>query len=193
MIGLLQHLYNNISDLIATFRGYYWKLFCKKIGSQVRIMSGVTIMSPKKVSIGDYVFINKNSILSATCGDIEIGLGCMLATSCNLITANHGYSEYKKPMFIQPIFGGPIVLEDDVWLGANVVVTSNVRIGRGSIVGANSVVTKDVAPFSIVGGVPAKLLKYRFSENEIIKARAVKLDKYIFDRKKGKMHHKKNK
>lgn len=59
---------------------------------------------------------------------------------------------------------GPIVVEDDVWLGFRVTVLSGVTIGRGAVVAAGSVVTKDVPPYAIVGGVPAKVIKYRFSE-----------------------------
>ena len=64
---------------------------------------------------------------------------------------------------------GNIIVEDDVWIGSNCVILSGVKIGKGSIVGAGSVVTKDVEPYSIVGGSPAKLIKYRFSA-EIITA-----------------------
>ncbi len=63
---------------------------------------------------------------------------------------------------------GPIIVEDDVWLGMDSLILSGVRIGQGAIIAAGSVVTKDVAPYSIVGGNPAKILKYRYSE-EIIK------------------------
>ena len=61
----------------------------------------------------------------------------------------------------------PIYIGNDVWIGSNVVVIDGIKIGHGSIIGANSVVTKDVEPYSIVGGVPAKLIKKRFSEEEI--------------------------
>ena len=63
---------------------------------------------------------------------------------------------------------GDVILAEDVWVGSNVVILSGVKIGRGAIIAAGSVVTKDVAPYSIVGGVPAKVIKMRFSD-EVIK------------------------
>ena len=63
----------------------------------------------------------------------------------------------------------PVTIEDDVWCGANVTILKGVTIGRGSVVAAGAVVTKSFAPYSIIGGVPAKLLKMRFTEEEIKK------------------------
>jgi len=71
-----------------------------------------------------------------------------------------------------------VVIEDDVWIGANVVVSPGVHIKRGAIVGANSVVTKDVDAYSIVGGAPAKFIKYRFDQETIKKASKVDLSKF---------------
>lgn len=64
---------------------------------------------------------------------------------------------------------GSVIIEDDVWIGANCIITSGVRIGKGAVIAAGSVVTKDVEPYAIVGGNPAKLIKYRFSEEIIAK------------------------
>ncbi|KXU41364.1 CatB-related O-acetyltransferase [Longibaculum muris] len=74
----------------------------------------------------------------------------------------------------ESIVRGPIIVEDDVWIGYGAVIMSGVTVGRGSIIGAKSVVTKDVPPFAIVGGVPAKVIKYRF--NNTIQAKISKLD-----------------
>ena len=62
----------------------------------------------------------------------------------------------------------PVVIESDVWVGTNVTILNGVRIGRGAIVAAGAVVIKDVPAYAIVGGVPAKVLKYRFTEEEIV-------------------------
>lgn len=67
----------------------------------------------------------------------------------------------------EAISKGNIILEDDVWIGANVTVLSGVHIGQGAVVSAGAVVTKDVPPYSIVGGVPARIIKYRFDEDII--------------------------
>ena len=80
------------------------------------------------------------------------------------------FKDWGKPIRFQAFESGPVIIEDDVWLGANVVVLPNVKIGKGAIIGANAVVTKNVAPYSIMGGVPAKFIKYRFSSDDIVEA-----------------------
>ena len=85
----------------------------------------------------------------------------MIAPGCIFVAFDHGFDRFDIPMNQQPFTEAPIIIEDDVWIGANCTITKGVRIQTGSIVAANSVVTKDVLPFSIVGGVPAKLIKSR--------------------------------
>lgn len=67
----------------------------------------------------------------------------------------------------------PVVIEDDVWIGANVTILKGVTIGRGSVVAAGVVVTKSCPPYSIIGGVPAKVLKMRFTPEEIVKHESI--------------------
>jgi len=114
-----------------------------------------------KLSIGDNCYIGSFCIISSHRGSIEIGNDVMLANGVFLEPANHKYSDLTKPMRLQGHDVGKIIIEDDVWIGNNCVVLKNVRIGKGSIIGAGSVVTKNVEPYSIMGGVPAKLIKKR--------------------------------
>lgn len=72
-----------------------------------------------------------------------------------------------------PVQDAPVVIEDDVWCGANVTILKGVTIGRGSVVAAGAVVTKSFPPYSIIGGVPAKLIKMRFSPEEIVQHEAL--------------------
>lgn len=133
------------------------------MGDNCIIRDNVMIWSGKDgIKIGDNVSISAGSFLSGTGGKIEIGNNVMLADSVKLYTMGHGYSSKKIPMRDQPGTVGDITIGDDVWIGANVVVLPNVRIKKGSIIGANAVVTKDVEEYSIVGGVPAKLIRHRF-------------------------------
>jgi virginiamycin A acetyltransferase len=78
------------------------------------------------------------------------------------------HSRLIEPSNRDAITNGPIIVEDEVWIGTNALILSGVRIGKGAIIAAGSIVTKDVPPYAIVGGVPAKLIRYKFSE-EIIK------------------------
>ena len=100
------------------------------------------------------------NVMVAAVERTEIGDHCMLANGCLVTDGNHRFDDPDKPVPWQGFTTkGPTILEDNVWLGANVVVTSGVRIGRRSVIGANSVVTEDVPPFSIAAGAPAKVLK----------------------------------
>lgn len=158
----INSLYNLISDTSATLRAMIWRIFLKKIGKGVKIMDHVLFMSPQNVVLGDNVFINKNSIISATLGEVIIGDNSLLATNVNIVTANHSYSKKNIPIIRQGIYGGSVKIGRDVWIGANAVILPNVTIGDGAIVGANAVVTKDVKANVIVGGIPAKFIKNRY-------------------------------
>jgi len=94
-------------------------------------------------------------------GFIEIGSNVMMGPRVNLLAENHNFKRTDIPMKEQGVSRSFIKIEDDVWLGANCSVLSGVTIGKGSIVATGAVVTKDVPPFSIVGGVPARILRSR--------------------------------
>jgi len=114
------------------------------------------------IRIGNHVSLASNVAINAACrGVIEISNDVMIGPNCVLRSSNHGFSLTGVPIREQPHQAGIIRICDDVWIGANVTVVGNVTIGKGAIVGAGSVVTKDVGPFEIVGGVPAKLIRQR--------------------------------
>lgn len=176
MIKILQHFYNNIVFGIGKIRANFWRIFLNKMGKNCFIMSNCNIGSPRGISLGNSVSINHHTTISGH-DKLIIGNYVMIGPNCNILTANHGYSDIRKPMIQQELLYGPIEIEDDVWLGANVIILPNTKIGRGSIVGANAVVTKNVEPYSIVGGVPAKIIKYRFSKKKISEAKKIDWNK----------------
>lgn len=113
---------------------------------------------------------------------LQIGNYCSIAPECIFLTGGehryNGLSTYPFRVKLglgenESITRGPIVVEDDVWIGFRATVMSGVRIGKGAVVAAGAVVTKDVPPYAIVGGVPAKVIKYRFSDDVIEKLQAV--------------------
>ena len=113
------------------------------------------------VVIGKYAQINPFTVLYGGSG-IYIGDNVMIAPHCMIAAGDHDFKQLEKPIrFADSITKGPIYIEDNVWVGANVTITDGVRIGNDAVVAANSVITKDVAPFDIVGGVPAKVLGNR--------------------------------
>lgn len=98
---------------------------------------------------------------------IRIGNHVMIGPHVVIASGNHDYKQVEKPMrFAGNLTKGPIVIEDNVWIGANVTITDGVRIGHDSVIGANSVVTKDVAPYDVVGGVPARVIGNRLEAAE---------------------------
>jgi galactoside O-acetyltransferase len=113
------------------------------------------------IKIGDNSGINSNTCIDADGGEIIIGNNVLIAQNVVLRAADHESKSIKIPIKEQGHIGGKIVIGDDCWIGANSVILRNVAIGNHSIVSAGSVVTKDVEPFSIVAGVPAKLLRKR--------------------------------
>ena len=112
-------------------------------------------------------------------GKISIGRYCSIASGVRFLGANHPIDSFStSAIFYNKSFGYKVkdihrhdlVVEDDVWVGLNVCITCGCkRIGRGAIIGAGSVVTKNIEPYTLVGGVPAKVIRRRFNDNEIIK------------------------
>jgi acetyltransferase-like isoleucine patch superfamily enzyme len=106
-----------------------------------------------KISIGEGTYVNRYTMLDAH-SEISIGRNCMVGPYCYITDANHGRAAGAL-VKEQRMEAMPVVIEDDVWLGARVVVLPGVRLGRGCVIGAGAVVTHDVAAEAVVAGVPA--------------------------------------
>ena len=132
-----------------------------KIGESTSISAGAIIQG--QVDIGSNSSVQAYAILVGygEPGSITIGNGVRIAPQAMLIAANHVFSDSKTPIYLQGMEPMPIVIEDDVWLGGRVIVTAGVRIGRGCVVGAGSVVTKNLPPWSVAVGAPARIIRYR--------------------------------
>ncbi|HIK06827.1 MAG TPA: acyltransferase [Trichormus sp. M33_DOE_039] len=112
------------------------------------------------INIGQDTFIG-SSVCIAGPGSIKIGKHCLIAAHTGIYANNHNFTDTIKPIKYQGISHQGIVIEDDCWLGHGVKVLDGVTIGKGSVIGAGAVVTKDIPPFSIAVGVPAKVIKSR--------------------------------
>ena len=112
-----------------------------------------------KIIIGDKTCVGKNCSIAAI-NRVEIGKNVLFAGHVNITDHSHGYEDITMPIAPQKLISkGPIIIEDDCWLGFSCEILSGVHIGKHSIVAARAVVTKDVPPYSIVAGNPARIVK----------------------------------
>ncbi|AWW30601.1 acyltransferase [Echinicola strongylocentroti] len=119
--------------------------------------AGVGLKVGNNSSIGPYAYIGCS-------GYIEIGDNVMMSPRVSIYSENHNFGDTENPMIEQGVTRSFAKIEDDCWIASNSIILAGVTVGRGSVVAAGSVVTKDVPPYSIVGGNPAKLLKTRLDK-----------------------------
>jgi acetyltransferase-like isoleucine patch superfamily enzyme len=132
-----------------------------EIGAGTLLEPDVWITAPgdARIRIGEGCFLNLG-VMVASVELVEIGDHCMFANGCFVTDGNHRFGDREKPVPWQGFTTkGPTRIGDNAWLGAHVVVTSGVTIGERCVIGANSVVTQDIEPFTIAAGAPAKALK----------------------------------
>ncbi|MFN6567087.1 acyltransferase [Dendronalium sp. ChiSLP03b] len=164
-----------------------------EMGKGVYIFKGVRIDAKghenNRIYLGDGVAIERNvdiGCLEDTCihideetfigpdvsiagpGDIKIGKHCMIAAHSGIYANHHNFADPKKLIKHQGVIRQGIVIEDDCWLGHGVTVLDGVTIGKGSVIGAGAVVNKDIPPFSIAVGMPARVIKNRIAKDLVI-------------------------
>jgi acetyltransferase-like isoleucine patch superfamily enzyme len=135
------------------------------IGKNTLIMHGAILhvynfrdLPNAGIWIGDDSLIGEYTVIRGQ-GGVTIGNRVYTSPMTQLIAVNHIFSDPEKPFIVQGITAQGIVIEDDVWLGANAVITDGVRVGKGAVVAASAVVTRDVPPHTVVAGIPAKVVK----------------------------------
>ena len=152
-----------------------WKRGMKHCGKGVyfRPMSS-DIKGIENLSIGDGSSIPKGSTFYCTRAELRIGNKVIFGPKPTIITGDHRMDIIGKYIIDVtdeeklPEQDAPVTIEDDCWIGANVTILKGVSIGRGTVVAAGAVVNRDIPPYSIAGGVPAKVLKFRFTPEQII-------------------------
>jgi acetyltransferase-like isoleucine patch superfamily enzyme len=119
----------------------------------------------KDLCAGPYSFIGSGSMIGP---GVTLGKYSMIGPRVSIVGRDHNYDIPGVPIIFagRPIYR-PTVIEDDVWIGCGAILIAGVRVGRGAIVAAGAVVTGDVAPYNIVAGVPAKLIRMRFSDEQM--------------------------
>ena len=145
--------------LAMRIRGALARRMLDECGRDVNIEKGAWFGSGKGVRVGDRSAIGLDCLVI---GPLSIGRNVMMGPRCCILGSSHETASVNLPMNQQGFSPDRVVIiEDDVWIGANVTILPGRRIGRGSIVGAGSVVTHDVAPFTVVGGNPAQVIGSR--------------------------------
>lgn len=116
--------------------------------------------------IGDRVALNDNVMINADCGGkITIGNDVLIGPNVVIRASDHRFSDVARPIVEQGHNAGRIDIGDDVWIGANAVILPNVRIGKGTVIGAGSVVNGDLPEYAVAVGVPARVIKTRASND----------------------------
>jgi acetyltransferase-like isoleucine patch superfamily enzyme len=148
LMFLLILIVRNIPSHIV--RNSIYRLMGLKLGKGSTIYSGAEIRSPHKIKIGHNTIIGHDAILDGR-GELEIGNNVNFSTGVWIWTSQHD----KNDPYFRDI-SGKVIIEDYAWISCRTIILPNTKIGKGAVVCAGAVVTKDVEPYSIVGGVPAR-------------------------------------
>ena len=158
------------------------KLKCASLesaGKNVRIGIGAHAVHWHNIAVRDNVSIGRNNLFLCSRAKIHIGDHVMFGPNVTVITGRHRIDLVGRYMITvtddekSPEDDLEVVFEGDNWIGANVTILQGVTVGRGSVIAAGAVVTKDVPAYTIVGGVPAKQIKDRFNEHELKEHRRI--------------------
>jgi len=132
------------------------------IGNNVTIRPNVSLTNCRGIAIGDNSFVGENTIMSATDSSITIEANVLIALNCIFVARTHEFHGLAAINSLGAI-SKPILIESGSWIGANVTIIYGVTLGGFSVVAANRVLNKSFPQYSVVGGVPSKLLKSRVS------------------------------
>lgn len=154
----------------------------KKLGQDVILERGILVFHPENIELGDNVYVGHQTILKAyyknkmtigsgtwigqqcffhSAGGLTIGENVGIGSGVKIITSSHIEEGRLKPIYHSQMKFSPVIIEDDADIGLGAIVLAGIKIGRGAQVGAGAVVTKNVKPYSIVVGIPAKYLRMR--------------------------------
>ncbi len=137
----------------------------KKVGRNIQICGNYSISAPQNITIGNHVWIGENFYAKGE-GEISIGSGTIISRNVEIWTSNHNYDseDLMTIPYDRRFVYKSVIIQENVWIGSSVIIIPGVTIGEGAVIGAGAVVTKDIPPYAVVGGNPAKVLKYRNRE-----------------------------
>lgn len=139
-------------------RKHIIKMQFQSVGKKTNFLMGIEYRNPKNISVGSNSVINKKVLLDGRGGKLIIGDNVDIAQETNIWTLEHDvHDDFHKDS------GGDVIISDFVWIASRCTILPGVKIGKGAVVAANSVVTRDVEEMTIVGGIPARELGKRRS------------------------------
>lgn len=145
--------------ILRKLKGKFYRINKDK---SVKLAKNIKIMNPENIFIGSGTYINDQTYLFAgPHSKIIIGENCLISYNVHIRTTTHLYANKNILIKDQGHFENDIIIGDDVWIGFGAQIMNGISIGKGAVIGAGAVVTKNVEPYTVVGGVPAKILASR--------------------------------
>lgn len=141
-----------------------YKVLFRRLAGMAWIQPGVTFVETQNLSVGKHFGCNTGSYINAL-GGLTIGNYVLIGSNVTISAGQHPIDGATPPVFARPAIPKPIVIEDDVWIGAGAVIMPGVTLRKGTVVGANAVVTRDTQEYSVMAGVPARKLRSRLAES----------------------------
>lgn len=148
--------YRPYSLFFPKIRSFLVSNYLEKCGKELRVKKGGEI-SPKS-SVGDFSEIGTRALIQSNC---IIGSNVIMGPDVKIYSKNHQFDNLDMPIRVQGEIQLKTIIGDDVWIGANVIITAGCEIGNHIVIAAGSVVTKNIPDYAVIGGIPAKILKLR--------------------------------
>jgi maltose O-acetyltransferase len=149
-------IYRPYAMFFPGLRSFFVRNFIARCGKKLRVKRNADISM--FIEIGNYSEIGTNCLIQS---NTKIGDYVIMGPDIKIYTKNHIYSDINIPIALQGVICKSVTIGNDVWIGANVIITPGVNIGNHVVLAAGAVVTKDIPDYAIAGGVPAKVLKFR--------------------------------
>lgn len=167
----LDYVTRSIPNFLWVLKWYILKKSLKKVGKNFRFGYNSEFSDHRYIEIGNSVFMGLNTVINTKSALVKIEDNVMFGRGVSIMCGDHNISFVGTPMrFVKT--GGkdfPILIQKDVWIGANVTILKGVTIGEGAVIGAGSVVSKSLPPYSVCIGNPCVPVKLRFSESDLEK------------------------
>ena len=159
------------NHLFSALRYAHYARHLKHSGGPFISSTGFCIQCPENVSIGKDTYFNRNVFLACVNvpeSEIVIGNHCLFGPNCVIVAGGHDVRNAAIRTRAKDSIPGRIIIEDDCWIGANTTIRKDVCIGRGSVIGANSVATHDLPAYVVAAGTPARVIRERKQDVSVL-------------------------